>query len=98
MGLPMSMTIKLDEVLIGNDAVIFGYRKVCLEDLERGVVGFVIRLGRLRGWLVRLPLMLLPPSTRPTSTYLGIAILCQKRDRHNCDDEFCHRGLDALGR
>ena len=44
--------------------------------LERGVVGFVIRLGRLRGWLVRLPLMLLPPSTRPTSTYLGIAILC----------------------
>ena len=65
--------------------------------LERGVVGFVIRLGRLRGWLVRLPLMLLPPSTRPTSTYFGIAILCQKRDRHNCDDEFCHRGLDALG-
>jgi hypothetical protein len=23
--------------------------------------------------------MLLPPSARPTSTYLGIAILCQKR-------------------
>ena len=76
MGLPMSMTMKLDEVLIGNDAVISAIERFVWKTLERGVVGFVMRLGRLRGWLVRLPLMLLPPSTRPTSTYLGIAILC----------------------
>ena len=63
--------------------------------LERGAICFVIRLGRLRGWLVCLLLMLLSPSTRPTSPCLGIAILRQKRDRHNCDDEFRHRGLDA---
>jgi fructose-bisphosphate aldolase, class II len=42
---------------------------------------FFIRLGGLRGRLVCLLLMLLPPSTRPASTCLRIAILCQKRDR-----------------
>ena len=61
------------------------------QTLESGVICFFIGLGRLRGGLVRLLLMLLPPATRPTTACcLGIASLCQQRGRHYCDDEFCN--------
>ena len=67
------------------------------QTLESGVVCFLINLGRLRGGLVRLPLMLLSPASRSTTACcLGMASLCQQRGRHYCDDEFRNRGFHTL--
>jgi hypothetical protein len=59
------------------------------QTLESGVVCFFISLWRLVSGLVSFLLMLLSPST----SCLGIATPCQHCGRHNCDDEFCNRGL-----